>query len=103
MMLFFKGSELYCKYDGSNNWTDYLEPIEGITVATDQWNRISYAYNDGVLRVYFNNVLVMSKDGFEDALGAAYCHFIQRNTPVTGTKYSSWADFARKNSSKVKM
>lgn len=38
-----------------------------------------------------------------DALGAAYCHFIQRNTPVTGTKYSSWADFARKNSSKVKM
>ena len=37
-----------------------------------------------------------------DALGAAYCHFIQRNTPVTGAKYSSWADFVRKNSDKVK-
>ena len=37
-----------------------------------------------------------------DALGAAYCHFIQRGRPAVTTKYSSWADFARKNSDKVK-
>ena len=37
-----------------------------------------------------------------DALGAAYCHFIQHGRPAVTTKYSSWADFARKNSDKVK-
>lgn len=36
-----------------------------------------------------------------DALGAAYCHFMQMSTPVSSTKYSSWKDFATKNSSKV--
>ena len=37
-----------------------------------------------------------------DALGAAFCHFIQRGRPVLGKKYSSWADFAAKNPDKVK-
>lgn len=37
-----------------------------------------------------------------DALGAAFCHYLQRKSPVQTTKYSSWADFARKNSDKVK-
>lgn len=37
-----------------------------------------------------------------DALGAAFCHFLQRKSPVAETKYSSWADFARKNSDKIK-
>lgn len=37
-----------------------------------------------------------------DALGAAFCHYLQRNNPVQGVKYSSWADFARKNSDKIK-
>ena len=37
-----------------------------------------------------------------DALGAAYCHFIQRGTPVSEKKYSSWADFVNKNPDKVK-
>ena len=37
-----------------------------------------------------------------DALGAAFCHFIQRGRPVSGKKYSSWADFAAKNPDKVK-
>ena len=37
-----------------------------------------------------------------DALGAAVCHFIQRGTPVTGKKYSSWADYVSKNPGKVK-
>lgn len=37
-----------------------------------------------------------------DALGAAFCHYLQRNNPVQSVKYSSWADFARKNSDKVK-
>ena len=37
-----------------------------------------------------------------DALCAAFCHFIQRGTPVTGKKYSSWADYVSKNPGKVK-
>ena len=37
-----------------------------------------------------------------DALGAAYCHFIQRGAPVSEKKYSSWADFVNKNPGKVK-
>jgi crossover junction endodeoxyribonuclease RuvC len=37
-----------------------------------------------------------------DALGAAFCHFIQRNNPVSEKKYSSWADFVNKNPGKVK-
>lgn len=37
-----------------------------------------------------------------DALGAAFCHFIQRGRPVSDKKYSSWADFAAKNPGKIK-
>lgn len=37
-----------------------------------------------------------------DALGAAFCHFLQRNNPARSAKYSSWADFVRKNNDKVK-
>ena len=37
-----------------------------------------------------------------DALGAAFCHFIQRRNPVSEKKYSSWADFVNKNPGKVK-
>lgn len=37
-----------------------------------------------------------------DALGAAYCHFMQLSTPTVGKKYSSWKDFATKNQSRVK-
>ena len=37
-----------------------------------------------------------------DALGAAFCHFIQRGNPVSEKKYSSWADFVNKNPEKVK-
>ncbi len=37
-----------------------------------------------------------------DALGAAFCHFLQRNNPVQSVKYGSWADFVRKNSDKVR-
>lgn len=39
-----------------------------------------------------------------DALGAAYCHFLQMGTPETGAKhYSSWKDFANKNVSRIKI
>lgn len=37
-----------------------------------------------------------------DALGAAFCHFLQRNTPVVGKTYSSWGDFVSKNPGRVK-
>lgn len=37
-----------------------------------------------------------------DALGAAYCHYLQMGRPETEHKYSSWKDFARKNSGRIK-
>jgi crossover junction endodeoxyribonuclease RuvC len=36
-----------------------------------------------------------------DALGAAYCHFLQGNAPQSEHKYGSWKDFALKNKSRV--
>ena len=36
-----------------------------------------------------------------DALGAAYCHFLQMGRPETDHKYSNWKDFARKNSDRI--
>lgn len=37
-----------------------------------------------------------------DALGAAFCHYLQRESPVKDKKYSSWADFAAKNPAKIR-
>ena len=37
-----------------------------------------------------------------DALGAAYCHFMQQGRPVVKAGYSSWKDFIAKNPGKVK-
>ena len=38
-----------------------------------------------------------------DALGAAYCHFLQLSAPATDTRhYGSWKDFVNKNSERVK-
>ena len=36
-----------------------------------------------------------------DALGAAYCHFLQMNKPEVEHKFSSWKDFANKNADKI--
>ena len=37
-----------------------------------------------------------------DALGAAYCHFLQMGRPETDAKrYNSWKDFAQKNASRI--
>ena len=36
-----------------------------------------------------------------DALGAAYCHYLQMGRPETDHKYSNWKDFARKNSYRI--
>lgn len=36
-----------------------------------------------------------------DALGAAYCHFLQQGKPETDHKYRGWADFVQKNKEKV--
>ena len=37
-----------------------------------------------------------------DALGAAYCHFMQMSQPeAEGRHFSSWKDFARKNESRI--
>ena len=38
-----------------------------------------------------------------DALGAAYCHFLQASKPEsTARHYSSWKDFAQKNEKRIK-
>ena len=37
-----------------------------------------------------------------DALGAAFCHYIQRERPTSEKKYSSWADYVNKNPGKIK-
>ena len=36
-----------------------------------------------------------------DALGAAYCHFMQMNKPEVSNRFSSWKDFVNKNSDKI--
>ncbi len=37
-----------------------------------------------------------------DALGAAYCHFLQLSRPESGARhYGSWKDFVKKNSARV--
>lgn len=36
-----------------------------------------------------------------DALAAAYCHYLQMNSPQTEKSYSSWKDFIAKNPSKI--
>lgn len=37
-----------------------------------------------------------------DALGAAYCHFLQMNRPESTAHYRGWRDFVNKNQSRVK-
>lgn len=36
-----------------------------------------------------------------DALGAAYCHFLQMGKPETDTKYRGWKDFVSKNQNRI--
>ena len=36
-----------------------------------------------------------------NALGVAYCHFMQQGNPVSDTHYSGWKDFINKNQDKV--
>ena len=36
-----------------------------------------------------------------DALGAAYCHYMQMNRPESPAHYRSWKDFANKNKEKI--
>lgn len=37
-----------------------------------------------------------------DALGAAYCHFMQSSAPQSDHHYNSWKDFALKNKDRIK-
>jgi len=37
-----------------------------------------------------------------DALGAAYCHFMQMNRPESQAHYKGWKDFVNKNKERVK-
>lgn len=37
-----------------------------------------------------------------DALGAAYCHFLQMNRPETTAHYRGWKDFVNRNQKRIK-
>jgi len=37
-----------------------------------------------------------------DALGAAYCHFMQMNRPESQAHYKGWKDFVNKNKERIK-
>lgn len=37
-----------------------------------------------------------------DALAAAYCHFMQKQTPIVDKPYKNWKDFIAKNGGRVK-
>ncbi len=37
-----------------------------------------------------------------DALGAAYCHFMQQDRPESQASYRSWGDFVKQNKERVK-
>ena len=37
-----------------------------------------------------------------DALGAAYCHYMQMSRPVSDVNYKGWKDFVNKNKDRVK-
>lgn len=37
-----------------------------------------------------------------DALGAAYCHFLQMGRPTSERRFKSWKDFVNKNAERVK-
>ena len=37
-----------------------------------------------------------------DALGAAYCHFMQMGRPESEAHYRGWKDFVNKNQSKIR-
>lgn len=37
-----------------------------------------------------------------DALGVAYCHFMQSGAPSTGIKYHGWKDFINKNQDRLR-
>jgi crossover junction endodeoxyribonuclease RuvC len=36
-----------------------------------------------------------------DALGAAYCHYLQMGRPESDVKYRGWKDFVKKNQDKI--
>ena len=37
-----------------------------------------------------------------DALGAAYCHYMQMNRPVSEANYKGWKDFVNKNKERIR-
>jgi crossover junction endodeoxyribonuclease RuvC len=37
-----------------------------------------------------------------DALGAAYCHYMQMSRPASEVNYKGWKDFINKNKTRVK-
>src|SRR5574344_1209068 len=37
-----------------------------------------------------------------DALGAAYCHYLQMRNPINEAKYSGWKDFVNKKKKRIK-
>lgn len=53
------------------------------------------------------NILKIKEDDMSsyldatDALAAAYCHYMQRNTVVSTAGYNGWSDFVKRNAARV--
>ena len=82
----------------------YPDGFEGAKVASYAMNTDYHVTIKDMLRRMLNisNEEMPHFMDATDALGAAFCHFIQRGSPVSEKKYSSWADFVNKNPRKVK-
>ncbi len=50
-----------------------------------------------------NNEAMLPYMDATDAIGAAYCHFLQRGRMSSSKSYSNWSDYVSKNSSRVSM
>ena len=68
-----------------------------------QGTAIAAAIHHGVpVHEYAPMKIKMAITDATDALGAAYCHFMQMNRPESEAHYKGWKDFIVKNKDRVK-
>ena len=68
-MFYFKEDNVYAK--AGNNIFENYKTLDAKT-EVKKWDKISFAYNDGVLRAFYNGELAAERGGFESAQDAAY-------------------------------
>ena len=92
---------------GLNNTVDLIDLAHrnGVTVGVADYNHgtlakslADYAFD---VNAYDEDAMVKFMDA-TDALGAAYCHYMQMNRPESQVHYRGWKDFIVKNQERVK-